>query len=169
MASKATIEIQSIRAALGTEVALGKMTKEERKRIEDLLGLSWREQQFDKKEEENFIKELEQFFERWDLMLHAEISPNTRVEYIVGEFRNKSFFHPKGVGYINAKDVKLLPRIAKRRDMFEKIPLNESVHIDDVRPILAAITRVETGSMFYVTDEEYKQMIEDLKAKYHLS
>lgn len=58
---------------------------------------------------------------------------------------------------------------AKRQQMFNKLQLNQSVHIDEVRPILQAITRVEVGSLWYVTDDQFKQMLEELKEKHNLA
>ena len=52
--------------------------------------------------------------------------------------------------------------------MFDKIKLNETVHIDDIRPILREITNVDSKSIFYKSDKEFKEMIEALKAKYNL-
>ena len=168
MNERATITIYEIRCALDCEVASGKMTQEQKEKIEKLLGLEWREQEYNKKEEANFFKELQQFYEKWDLMLHVESSPNSRVEYIVGALGNRCYYHPKGMEAITSDDILLLPKIAKRKQLFDKVKLNETVHIEDVRPILSAITRVEVGSMFYVTDDEYKTMLDNLKTKYNL-
>ena len=101
-------------------------------------------------------------------MLHVESSPNSRVEYSVGTLGNRSYYHPKGMEAITTDDILLLPKIAKRKQLFDKVKLNETVHIEDVRPILSAITSVEVGSIFYVTDDEYKGMLEALKEKYNL-
>ncbi len=168
MASNASISIDAIRAALGVEVGMKRMSQAERDRIENVLKLSWREEEYVRKSEENFVKELVQFFERWDLMLYIDSMSNEgKVEFIVGEFGNKSMYLRTGENYIKATEIALLPRINKRRDMFRKIPI-EGIHIDDLKQIMSAITRVEPTSWNYVTDEEYKQLIEDLKAKYHL-
>lgn len=166
---RATITIYEIRCALSTQVALGKMSQEESDKFVRLLHLDQKEEDYVKKEEANFFKELQQFYEKWDMMLSADIGPEGRVEYIVGAFGNRSFYHPKGLEAITADDVSLLPKIAKRQQMFNKVQLNETVHIDDIRPILQAITRVEVGSWCYVTDDDFKTMIEDLKVKYNLS
>lgn len=169
MENRATITIYEIRCALRCEVALGKMTQEESDKFVRLLNLDYKEAEYNKKSESNFFKKLQQFFEKWDLLLLVQGSPTSRVEYIVGAFGNRCFYHPKGLQSINSDDIKSLPKIAKRKELFDKVQLNESVHIEDVRPILQAITRVEVGSIFYVTDDEFKGMLEALKEKYNLT
>lgn len=164
-----TITTYEIRCALGTEVARGKMTKEEKERIETLLGLQWREEEYQKKDEAHFFEELAQFFKKWDLLLNIDgMSIIGRIEYIVGAWGNDNVYHPRGMNCIGQKEIDLLPRIYQRRKMFQKIKLNPTVKVEDVRPITDAIVRCEVGSWNYVTDDEYKTMLEDLKTKYNL-
>lgn len=117
--------------------------------------------------EANFIKDLDELFTKWVIMLNADIGINGRIEFLNGKLR-KNFYFPKGYNGITEKEVKWLPKISKRRAMFDKIKLNEKVHIEDIRPILSAITNVENRSWNYKTDKEFKEMLEALKAKYNL-
>lgn len=145
-----------------------RMTTSERERIEKLLRLDWREQQYNEKTEANFINELRDFFEKWDLMLYVDsMSSDGKVEFIVGRLNNKAMYLRTGENYIKAGEIALLPRINKRREMFRKLPI-EKVHIDDLKSIMSAITRVEPSSWNYVTDDEFKAMCEALKEKYNL-
>lgn len=164
----ATLTTYEIRCAINSEVALGKMTEEEKNRIFKLLGIEWREEEAQKNNEEYFIKELQSLFNKYDLMLHVDGMSNMgRVEFISSKL-GKFYYFPDGYNHILEKDISLLPKINKRREMFNKINLNDKVHINELKPILSAITRVDSSSWYYVTEKDYKEMLEALKNKYNL-
>lgn len=169
MNKEATLNIYELKCKINCDLALGKITKKQKEDLINYLELDRKEENYSEKSEANFIKELHELFRKWGLMLYVDgMSNNGRIELISNDILKNRFYFPTGLNYLEEKEILFLPKINKRRKEFEKIKLNENVHIDDIRPILKEITNVDTSSILYKTDKEFSEMCEALKAKYNL-
>lgn len=60
--------------------------------------------------------------------------------------------------------ISLLPKMWKRSQMFDKLNIPSTTHIDEIRPIIKAIRQVDRkDATFYVTDKKFNEMIAPYK------
>lgn len=159
--TEARITINEIRAALKCDVALGHMTQENADHVTKLLGLDWKEENHQKRKDMDcFLEDLHEIFERYNVVLKFEGNYNGRI-IMLNTPERFSF----GDQYWFDKDfISLLPKMWKRTQMFDKLKIPPTTHIDDIKPILKAIRCVDRKDItFYVTDKKFKEMIAPYK------
>lgn len=159
--TEARITINEIRAALKCDVALGHMTQETADHVTKLLDLDWKEENHQKRKDMDcFLEDLHEIFERYNVVLNFEGNYNGRI-IMLNTPERFSF----GDQYWFDKDfISLLPKMWKRTQMFDKLKIPPTTHIDDIKPILKAIRCVDRKDItFYVTDKKFKEMIAPYK------
>lgn len=159
--TEAKITINEIRSALKCDVALGHMSQETADHVTKLLGLEWKEENHQKRKDMDcFLEDLHELFERYNVVLKFEGNYNGSI-IMLNTPERFSF----GDQYWFDKDfISLLPKIWKRTQMFNKLKIPPTTHIDDIKPILKAIRCVDQKDItFYVTDKKFKEMIAPYK------
>lgn len=160
MKSKAKITIGDIRAALGADVALGKMSQETADHVAKLLGLDWREKRHnDRRDMDCFLEDLRELFEAYDAKFHFQGQYDGSI--IVDNWSYRlGFGNPV---HFDQDYIALLPKMWKRQQMVNRLHFPKATKIEDVRPIFDAVRKVDRKSSFYVTDNKFAEMIQPYK------
>lgn len=160
MKTEAKITINEIRAALSTDVALGKMSQEIADHVAKLLGLDWKEKQHnDRKDMNCFLDDLRELFEAYDAKFHIQGQYDGSI--IVDNWSySLRFGNPV---YFDQDFIALLPKMWKRQQAVGKLHFSKTTKIDDIRPIFDAVKRVNRKSSSYVTDRQFNEMIKPYK------
>lgn len=160
MKTEAKITINEIRAALSTDVALGKMSQETADHVVKLLGLDWKEKQHnDRKDMDCFLDDLRELFEAYDARFHIQGQYDGSI--IVDNWSySLRFGNPV---YFDQDFIALLPKMWKRQQAVGKLHFSKTTKIDDIRPIFDAVKRVNRKSSSYVTDKKFNEMIKPYK------
>ncbi|MBD5357421.1 MAG: hypothetical protein HDR88_10525 [Bacteroides sp.] len=159
--TEARIPIKEIRSALKCDVALGHITQETADHVTKLLNLDWKEEEHQKRKDMDcFLDDLHELFERYDIIFYFEGSYNGTIM-----FNNKpGRFCFGDRGWFDKDFISLLPKMWKRTQMFNKLNIPSTTHIDEIRPICDAIRRVDRKNFsHYVTDKKFKEMIAPYK------
>jgi len=159
--TEARISIKEIRSAIKCDVALGHITQETADHITKLLGLEWKEEQHQKRKDMDcFLEDLHELFERYNVVFNFEGNYNGRIIML-----NTPERFSYGDQYWFDKDfISLLPKMWKRSQMFDKLNIPSTTHIDEIRPIIKAIRQVDRkDATFYVTDKKFNEMIAPYK------
>lgn len=160
---EAKMTINEIRAAISTDVALGKMAQETADHISSLLGLDWKEEQYRKRKDMDcFLEDLLELFEKYNASF--VFTGNYKGEICINKLSCKGLRFGDVV-YFNKDFIALLPKMWKRSKMVGKLNFTELTHIDEVRPILDAIGKVDRSSHTYVSDKQFNDMIRPYKSK----
>lgn len=160
MKTEAKISIREIRAALSTDVALGKMSQETADHVVKLLNLDWEEKQHnDRKDMDCFLDDLRELFETYDAMFEFKGQYDGTI--IVDNWSYRLGFGSPV--YFDKNFVALLPKMWKRQQMAGKLQFQKTTRIEDIRPIFDAVKRVDSKSWNYVTDKKFQEMIKPYK------
>lgn len=160
MKTEAKITIREIRAALNTDVALGNITQQTADHITRLLGLDYKEEQHnDRNDMDNFLADLHELFEGYDAQMFFTGQYNGEIWVEDGQKR-LAFGDPV---YFGEEYISLLPKIWKRQQMVSKLSFPKTATIEDVRPIFDAVRRVDRKAWSHVTDKEFAEMIKPYK------
>lgn len=157
---EAKITIKEIRAELNLDVALGKMSQGTADHVAYILGLDWKEKQYnDRKDMDCFLEDLHELFEAYDAELFFEGTYNGQIWVNDSSMR-------LGFGstvYFDKDYIALLPKMWKRSQMVGALNIPKTTKIEDLRPIFDAIRRVDRKAWNYVTDKKFKEMIKPYK------
>lgn len=153
---EAKITIKEIRCALNVDVALGKMTKETADYVTRLLGLDWKEKEYNKRKDMDcFLEDLHDLFEKYDASF-----------YLQGTYRGEIFVNHPGCNFTFGEPVffdkdfiALLPKKWKRTQMVRKLKIPPTIHVDELKPIFEAIHKVDCRWSSYITDKKFNEMI----------
>ena len=165
MITEPSIPISRIKQVLDVDVALGKIPKELAEQLKSSLMFDWEIEKWQEQQtKEGCIKLLAELFEHYDVQIGTNNGLRSEFELRFGHFGYATFEHSE----LNAELVRLFPKQHKRVKMFYKVldladeDISKRPHIDTLRPILAATKRLV--GINKVTDKEYKQMLDELKA-----
>jgi hypothetical protein len=161
MKTEAKITIKEIRAALSTDVAIGKMSQETADRVEWILGLDYKEKRHtDRKDMDCFLEDLWELFAKYDAEFHFE-----------GQYRG--YIHVNSlacrlcfgeVSPFNSDFIAFLPKMWKRSQIVSKLKFTPTTNVDDIKPIFDAVRKVNPkSSCDHVTDKEFNEMIKPYK------
>lgn len=157
---EAKITIKEIRAELNLDVALGKMSQETADHVAYILGLDWKEKQYnDRKDMDCFLEDLHELFEAYDAELFFEGTYNGQIWVADSKLRF-------GFGCVSRFDkgfISLLPKMWKRSRIVGALNIPKTTKIEELRPILDAVRRVDRKSWNYITDKKFKEMIKPYK------
>lgn len=107
-----------------------------------------------------FLEDLHELFERYNAVFHFEGSYNGHI--MIPDTPESFSFGDRY--WFDMDFISLLPKIWKRTQMFNKLNIPSTTHIDSIRPIIKAIRQVDRkDAIFYVTDKKFKEMIAPYK------